>query len=70
MMLALMIVTCLQSDPTVCRTHELEIYEPVSAMACMMQAPAEIARWHDGRKDWRITRWRCVGDRDERQAKG
>lgn len=68
-MLALVITACLQADPSVCRTHELPIFEPVSAVACTMQAPAEIARWKEGRDDLRVTRWRCVAEREPQSAR-
>lgn len=67
-MLALVITACLADEPATCRRFELPIHEPVSAMTCMMQAPAEIARWHEGRAEWAIARWRCEAEPRERRA--
>ncbi|MEM6934066.1 MAG: hypothetical protein AAF526_10825 [Pseudomonadota bacterium] len=62
-MITLVFVTCLIGSPVDCKEHALPVYEPMSPMACLLGAQAELARWRDVHPDRRIVEWRCTSDR-------
>ncbi|MEO1456871.1 MAG: hypothetical protein AAFV49_04775 [Pseudomonadota bacterium] len=62
-MLSLVFTVCLAADPGTCEQREIPVFEPISAMACTMAAPATIARWRATHPDWRVSRWTCIDPR-------
>ena len=59
-MIELVVTVCLMTDPSRCRDVSL-VYagEDVSPMQCLMQSPAEIAKWSEGHPNWYAKRWSC-----------
>ena len=62
-MLTLVFTICLFDDPKSCEQREMIVHEPISAMACLMSAPSELARWRETHPNWRIARWKCADNR-------
>lgn len=62
MFMSLVFTVCLETDPADCKTREMRIFEPITPMACMMGAPAELARWRSEHPNYRIARWACARD--------
>jgi hypothetical protein len=58
-MVAIIISTCLLSDPGVCRDQTIPLDSEISAVNCMMKAPPHVARWSEEHPEWRVVRWRC-----------
>ncbi|MEL6768829.1 MAG: hypothetical protein AAFP17_16735 [Pseudomonadota bacterium] len=66
-MTTLVFFVCLASAPESCREREIPIYEPISPMACVMQAPDTLAQWRETNPNWQIQRWSCRGARPATQ---
>jgi hypothetical protein len=62
-MIAIVISTCLVSDPGVCRDQSIPLSEEISAVRCVMTAPPHVAKWSEEHPEWRIVRWQCRTDR-------
>ncbi len=62
-MMTLMFMVCLIDMPDKCEQREMQIFETVTPMACVMSAPAELARWRGTHPNWRIARWACRNER-------
>ena len=58
-MIAIILSTCLISDPGVCRDQEIPLDSEVSSVRCMMTAPPHVARWSQEHPEWRVVRWQC-----------
>lgn len=58
-MIAIIISTCLLSDPGVCRDQTIPLATEMSPNRCMMTAPPHIAQWSAEHPGWRVVRWRC-----------
>jgi hypothetical protein len=58
-MIAIILSTCLVSDPAVCREQTIPLSSEVSAIQCMMFAAPHIAQWSEVHPRWRVVRWRC-----------
>jgi hypothetical protein len=58
-MIAIIISTCLLSDPGVCRDQTIPLDSEISAASCMMKAPPHVAKWSEEHPEWRVVRWRC-----------
>jgi len=59
-MLELVISACLLEDHSRCKDVSL-VYmaESVTPMQCMIQSPAELAKWSEGHPKWFVKRWKC-----------
>ena len=64
MKMYLLFTVCLISNPDDCQNRDMLILEPITPMACVMNAPSELARWREMHPKWRIARWRCAPDVD------
>jgi len=62
-MLKLVFLVCLSGSPDTCDERVIPIFDRVSPMGCMMQAPATLAQWRETHPGWSIARWRCSNDR-------
>ncbi len=49
--------------PDKCEQREMQIFETVTPIACVMSAPAELARRRGTHPNWRIARWTCRNER-------
>ena len=58
-MIAIILSTCLISDPGVCHDETIPLNDEVSAAHCMMTAPPHLAQWGVEHPQWRIVRWSC-----------
>jgi hypothetical protein len=58
-MIAIILSTCLLSDPSVCREETIPLANEVSAVRCVMTAPPHVAQWSTEHPEWRVVRWRC-----------
>jgi len=58
-MIAIIISTCLVSDPSVCRDQTIPLSSEISAVRCMMTAPPHVAQWSEAHPQWRVVRWQC-----------
>jgi hypothetical protein len=58
-MIAIVLTTCLVTDPSVCRDQTIPLTSEISAVRCMMTAPPHVARWSVEHPQWRVVRWRC-----------
>ncbi|SLN44359.1 hypothetical protein PEL8287_02250 [Roseovarius litorisediminis] len=58
-MIELIFITCLSASPADCQERSL-LYTDISAMACVMAAQPELAKWAQSNPRWRIMRWRCA----------
>jgi hypothetical protein len=58
-MIAIVISTCLLSDPAVCRDETIPLSSEISAVRCMMTALPHVAKWSEEHPGWRVVRWQC-----------
>lgn len=58
-MIAIILSTCLITDPDVCRDQKLPLPAEVSAIQCMKFAMPRVTQWSEEHPQWRIVRWRC-----------
>ncbi len=58
-MIALVFTVCLAAQPRECEERSIAYLEPLSPMACLMQAQPELARWAEAHPVWRVRRWSC-----------
>jgi hypothetical protein len=58
-MIAIILSTCLVSNPAVCREQIIPLDSETSAMRCVMTAPPHLAKWNDEHPEWRVVRWQC-----------
>lgn len=58
-MIAIVLWTCLVSNPTECRDHKIPLLSGISATQCMMRAPPHVAKWSEDHPQWHIVRWQC-----------
>lgn len=59
-MIALIFVTCLQSDPEICRERNLVFAsETLTPQRCLMHAQFRLAEWAQSHPRWQIQRWKC-----------
>jgi hypothetical protein len=58
-MIAIILSTCLITDPTVCRNHKIPLSSEPSPTHCMKHAQSHIAQWSDEHPGWRVVRWQC-----------
>jgi hypothetical protein len=58
-MIAIILSTCLLSDPDVCREQIIPLASEGSPMRCMMTAPPHVAKWNTEHPEWRVVRWQC-----------
>ncbi len=65
-MIHLVFVACLISSPELCDERTLSYVEPMSPMACAMQAQPELAKWNNSHPNYVIRKWRCEVDRNFR----
>jgi hypothetical protein len=65
-MIAIIISTCMLSDPGICREQTIPLLSEVSTVRCTMMAPPHVAKWNEEHPQWRVVRWRCraAGRRD------
>jgi hypothetical protein len=64
-MIELLITACLINVGECQRFSMLYDAREVSVMTCMIGGEAEVARWAESHKEWRVQRWSC-GSVDER----
>ncbi|ULJ76624.1 hypothetical protein L2W42_30495 (plasmid) [Rhizobium gallicum] len=55
----LVLTICIADRPSICRDEHLHFENRGSLMACMAQAPPQIARWSEEHPNLRVVRWRC-----------
>jgi hypothetical protein len=58
-MIAIILSTCLVSDPGVCREQTIPLSSEISALQCMKFAVPHVAQWSEEHPRWRVVRWRC-----------
>jgi hypothetical protein len=58
-MIAIILSTCLLSDPDVCREQIIPLDSETSPMRCVMTAPPHVAQWNTEHPEWRVVRWQC-----------
>jgi hypothetical protein len=59
-MIAIILSTCLLSDPEVCREQIIPLdSEVASTTRCVMTAPPHVAQWSVEHPEWRVVRWSC-----------
>ena len=59
-MIELILSACLISDPSRCKDVSITYTaEALTPMMCLMQSPAEIAKWADAHPHWFAKRWAC-----------
>jgi hypothetical protein len=58
-MIAVILSTCLVTDPTICREHSIPLSSEVSAMQCLVTAMQHVAQWSEEQPYWRVVRWQC-----------
>ena len=58
-MIAVILSTCLVTDPTICREYSIPLSSEISAIQCMMTAMPHVAQWSAEHPHWRIVRWQC-----------
>ena len=58
-MIAIILSTCLVSDPTVCRDQSIPLSYEASATQCMKSALPRVAQWSEEHPGWRVVRWQC-----------
>ncbi|HEX5998383.1 MAG TPA: hypothetical protein VFZ16_03135 [Hyphomicrobiaceae bacterium] len=58
-MIAIILSTCLISDPGICRDQSIPLASEVSPLRCVMWAPPHVAQWSEEHPLWRVVRWRC-----------
>ncbi|HEX2840282.1 hypothetical protein [Hyphomicrobium sp.] len=59
-MLELIVSVCLLEDHARCKDVSLTyMAESVTPMQCMMQSPAEIAKWAEANPKWYAKKWSC-----------
>jgi len=46
-MIAIILSTCLVSDPSVCRDQKIPLSSEISPVRCMMTAPPHVAQWSE-----------------------
>ena len=58
-MIAIVLSTCLISDPSICRDQTIPLTADVSTVRCLAMAPPHVAKWNEAHPQWRVMRWRC-----------
>jgi hypothetical protein len=58
-MIAIILSTCLISQPDVCRDQVIPLDSEVSTTHCVMTAPPHLAQWSVEHPEWRVVRWSC-----------
>ena len=58
-MIELLFVVCLIRSPEACEERSLLFLARPSPVACMMQAPPELAAWAATHPAYRIASWHC-----------
>jgi hypothetical protein len=58
-MIAIILSSCLVTDPTVCLDHKIPLSSEISAIQCMKHAQPYVARWSEEHPRWRVVRWQC-----------
>lgn len=58
-MIAIILSTCLVSNPSDCRDHKIPLLPEVSAIQCMKAAMPHVAKWSEEHPQWHIVRWQC-----------
>ena len=59
-MILIIMTVCALNAPADCHEARLQFAEPVSLMACMMQAQPYLAQWVGEHPNVRVARWRCA----------
>lgn len=59
-MIELVFIVCLKSSPRLCEERVLSYLAAHSPVACMAQAPPELARWALDHPDYTVKRWKCL----------
>ena len=55
-MIAIMLSTCLVSNPAVCREQTIPLSSEISAIQCIKFAGLHVAQWSEERPRWRVVR--------------
>ncbi|MGO4439225.1 hypothetical protein AB4048_15980 [Rhizobium sp. RAF56] len=58
-LIELVLTICLANAPSSCREEYLQFEDTGNLIACMFQAPPEIAKWSEQHPNLRVVRWRC-----------
>ena len=58
-MIELLFTACLVAAPDACEERSLTFLAQPSPVACLVQAPPELAAWTNDHPAYRITAWRC-----------
>jgi hypothetical protein len=62
-MIELVLVYCLSADPDRCTEQRPIFEEPLSGMACMMNAQKVALNYVAEHPEWHLARWRCEIDK-------
>ncbi len=60
-MMELVLIVCLQTDPSRCEERSIGLYPEMTAMTCMLQGQPQIATWTESHPGLRVERWTCRG---------
>jgi hypothetical protein len=55
-MIAIMLSTCLVSNPAVCREQTIPLSSEISAIQCVKFAGLHVAQWSEEHPRWRVVR--------------
>jgi hypothetical protein len=58
-MIAVILSTCLVTDPTICREYSIPLSTETSAIRCLTTAMPHVAQWSEEHPHWRVVRWQC-----------
>ena len=58
-MIAIILSTCLISNPAVCREQAIPLSSEISVIQFMKFAAPHVAQWSEEHPRWRVVRWRC-----------
>jgi hypothetical protein len=62
-MIELVLVYCLTAQPDKCTEQRPVFEEPLTGMACMMNAQRVAIQYVEEHPDWKLAGWRCEVDK-------
>jgi hypothetical protein len=62
-MIEMVLVYCLTAQPNKCTEQRPVFEEPLSGMACMINAQKIALQYVEEHREWQLARWRCEIDK-------
>lgn len=59
-LIELVLTICVSDKPSSCREEHLQFEDRGGLVACMMQAPPQIAKWSEEHPNLHVVKWRCA----------